>query len=275
MMKRPGQSGGMMTKFIKLIVIVCGVFMSAWVNAEVKIAVAANFKPTLELLVAAYKAQQPSVDISVSTASTGVLYAQLERGAPFDLFLSADSERPKRLEKSYLIEPKTRKNYALGQLVLWAKGQSAVNQNNLNSLGGKLAIANPTLAPFGLAAKQTLHNLGVYDRLKDQIVMGNNVSQVAHYVQTGAAKAGFVALSQVLDKQGGLKDYWLIPSQLYTPINQQMVVIKQAQRSQQETDEVMAFYRFILSSSGQRIIIQHGYQSAEIQIIPRIRPDAE
>ena len=105
--------------------------------------------------------------------------------------------------------------------------------------------------------------------------MGNNVSQVAHYVQTGAAKAGFVALSQVLDKQGGLKDYWLIPSQLYTPINQQMVVIKQAQRSQQETDEVMAFYRFILSSSGQRIIIQHGYQSAEIQIIPRMRPDAE
>jgi molybdate transport system substrate-binding protein len=104
--------------------------------------------------------------------------------------------------------------------------------------------------------------------------MGNNVSQTAHYVQTGAAQAGFVALSQVLNNSSS-KDYWLLPSHLYSPINQQIVVIKQSNRSEQVNKDTMAFYHFILSEQGQKIITKNGYQSSEKQIIPRVTPDVQ
>ena len=136
--------------------------MPVFAHAEVKVAVAANFKPTLVTLIDEYTRMHPRADIRVSSASTGVLYAQINRGAPFDIFLSADSDRPKQLEKSGLVEANTRKNYALGQLVLWRKGFSSVNAESLNTLTGKLAIANPKLAPFGLAAKQAMQKLGTY-----------------------------------------------------------------------------------------------------------------
>lgn len=244
-------------------------------HAEVKVAVAANFKPTLVTLIDEYIRIHPKADISVSSASTGVLYAQIKRGAPFDIFLSADSDRPKRLEKSGLVEPNTRRNYALGQLVLWRKGFSKVNAETLTTLTGKLAIANPKLAPFGLAAKQALLKLGSYTALQPRIVLGNNVSQTAHYVQSGAAEAGFVALSQVMQPIGQSKDYWLLPSHLYSPINQQIVVIKQSARPEPETLEVMAFHHFILSDAGQEIITKSGYQSSKMQSIPRVKPDVQ
>ncbi|QHJ10206.1 Molybdate-binding protein ModA [Paraglaciecola mesophila] len=249
--------------------------MPVFAHAEVKVAVAANFKPTLVTLIEEYTRLHPKADISVSSASTGVLYAQINRGAPFDIFLSADSDRPKRLEKKGLVETNTRKNYALGQLVLWRKGFTSVNAESLNTLTGKLAIANPKLAPFGQAAKQALHKLGKYAALQSRIVLGNNVSQTAHYVQSGAAEAGFIALSQVIKNSGQSKDYWLLPSHLYSPINQQMVVLKQSGRSAAETREVMAFHHFILSDTGRSIITNSGYQSSEMQSIPRVKPDAQ
>lgn len=252
-----------------------GVCMPVFAHAEVKVAVAANFKPTLVTLIDEYTRMHPRADIRVSSASTGVLYAQINRGAPFDIFLSADSDRPKRLEKSGLVEANTRKNYALGQLVLWRKGFSSVNAESLNTLTGKLAIANPKLAPFGLAAKQAMQKLGTYTALQSRIVLGNNVSQTAHYVKSGAAEAGFVALSQVIQRSGQSKDYWLLPSHLYSPINQQMVVIKQSGRPEHETQEVMAFHHFILSDAGQSIITKSGYQSSKMQSIPRVKPDVQ
>ncbi|MEM5497340.1 molybdate ABC transporter substrate-binding protein [Paraglaciecola mesophila] len=264
-----------MSKFSCVLVFIMTACMSMSAVADVKVAVAANFKPTLTLLVEQFMLEHPNTHVSISSASTGVLYAQIERGAPFDLFLSADSERPRRLEQKSLVEKNTRKNYALGQLVLWIKGQSDVAASSLDTLTGRLAIANPKLAPFGLAAEQALQKLEKYEQLKPRIVMGNNVAQTAHYIQTGAAQAGFVALSQVLSITSDAKEYWLLSSHLYSPINQQMAVIKQKSRSEQETKETLALYQFILGTKGQGLIVKSGYQSSEMQTIPRVKPDAQ
>lgn len=264
-----------MSKLSCVFVFVMTACMSMSTVADVKVAVAANFKPTLTLLIEQFTLEHPTIKVSISSASTGVLYAQIERGAPFDLFLSADSERPRRLEQKSLVEKNTRKNYALGQLVLWIKGQTNVAPSSLDTLTGKLAIANPKLAPFGLAAEQALKKLEKYDQLRPSIVMGNNVSQTAHYIQTGAAQAGFVALSQVLSIISATEEYWLLPSHLYSPINQQMVIIKQQGRTEQQTKETLALYQYILGTKGQGLIAKRGYQSSEMQTDSRVKPDAQ
>ncbi|WP_339769875.1 molybdate ABC transporter substrate-binding protein [uncultured Paraglaciecola sp.] len=259
-----------MSKVSAIAFIAYGFFMTFSVNAQVNVAVAANFRPTLELLVDAYKKQHPKADIHLSTASTGVLYAQIERGAPFDIFLSADSLRPKTLENTGKVILGTRKTYALGQLVLWMKGRSSINARSLSLLSGKLAMANPKLAPFGLAAKQTLQKLGLFKQLRNQIVLGNSVAQVAQYVETGASQAGFVALSQVLSQHPSVTDYWLVPSDLYSPIEQQVIIIKQPSRDEQANQQVMNFYRFILSAPGQDIIMKNGYLSVQMRLTPPV-----
>ncbi|WP_205967626.1 molybdate ABC transporter substrate-binding protein [Paraglaciecola sp. 20A4] len=264
-----------MVKVITIAMLLNGLFIAFSAHAQVKVAVAANFKPTLMLIIDAYNKQQTNTDIQVSAASTGILYAQIARGAPFDIFLSADSVRPKTLENNGRVVQGTRKTYALGQLVLWMKGYSAVNAQSLSLLSGKLAMANPKLAPFGVAAKQTLHKLGLFAQLRSQIVMGNSVAQVAQYVETGASNAGFVALSQVLNQHTSDKDYWLVPSDLYSPIDQQIVMIKHPNRDKKTSQQVIDFYQFILSAPSQQIIMNNGYLNAQMPLIPLVSPSVQ
>ncbi|MFQ3236328.1 MAG: molybdate transport system substrate-binding protein [Paraglaciecola sp.] len=243
-------------------------------NAEqkIRVAVAANFKPTLELIAQEYQQQQPQAKIVVSSASTGVLYAQIQRGAPFDIFLSADSVRPKLLEEQDLTLKGSRQSYALGQLVLWAPDEKLTNNLSLAGLQGKLAIANPQLAPFGQAAKVALQKLTYWEKIEAHLVMTNNVLQVNQLIFSGAAQMGFVALSQVLNVPQ--HQYWLLPTHYYPPITQEMVILNRGKvGSSRHTQAVSDFFDYILSAQGQGIIRKNGYQSSGPEANTRVRSD--
>lgn len=247
-----------------------GVALASHAEPKIRVAVAANFKPTLERIAQQYKQVQPHTQILVSSASTGVLYAQIQHGAPFDIFLSADGVRPKLLEQQGLTGG--RQSYAFGQLVLWAPDESHTAKNSLAGLQGKLAIANPLLAPFGQAAKVALQNLAYWQHVEPHLVMTNNVQQVTQLIISGAAQMGFVALSQVLDVPR--HQYWLLPTHYYPPITQQMVILSRGQTGSGEHDQaVRGFFDYILSAQGQGIIGENGYQSAVKPAIPRVGPD--
>ena len=226
-------------------------------DMPVRIAVAANFKPTLQNLAKAYLAQNPQANVQISSASSGVLYAQVLRGAPFDLFLSADSERPEMLQQQGLVETDSLISYALGQLVLWAPGLTELNSDKVKAFSGNIALANPKLAPFGRASIQTLEKLGLWDSERNKLIMANNVSQVAQMVSIGAVPMGL--LSKSLIKTADKKNVWQVPDTYYQAIVQQMVILNTLEVSEQHRQRVRSFYHYILSPQGKNIISQNGY----------------
>jgi molybdate transport system substrate-binding protein len=195
--------------------------------------------------------------IQISSASSGVLYAQILRGAPFDLFLSADSLRPTLLEEQGLILANSRLTYALGKLVLWSSDNAVKGIDDLQRYAGKIAIANPQLAPFGRASQQTLTALALWPSKKNNVVMANNVLQVAHMLHTGAVKLGMVSASQV--KNVPKQQLLVVPEELFTPIVQQIVIINQTISDAHHLHSVKSFYHYLLSTNGQQIIADNGY----------------
>ncbi|HWM29700.1 MAG TPA: molybdate ABC transporter substrate-binding protein [Woeseiaceae bacterium] len=199
---------------------------------EALLAVAANFAEVIELLKGEFE-QETGHSLTVSVASTGTLYAQIKNGAPFDILLAADQERPRLLEGEGLAVPGSRFTYAVGRLTLWSPeaGRIAANGAETLKLGDfrKLAIANPDLAPYGLAARETLEALELDESLEDRIVMGENIGQTHAMVATGNADLGFVALSYVLSPRNESKgSRWDVPQELYTPIRQDAVLLMRA-----------------------------------------------
>ena len=241
----------------------------------IRIAVASNFKTTLEGLVAVWQNTQPerhTTHISISSASTGILYNQITRGAPFDIFMSADEAHPLLLEDTFT--PNKSDVYAIGRLVYWFPkqaqhpqqypDQSASNAKKrlkaliLHESNQKMALANPKLAPYGNAAHTTLVKLALVDKLADKIVTGNNIAQVFQFVYSGAASSGFVALSQI--KQGSVdQQQWLeVPSTEYNPIMQRMILLNSSTRAK-------AVYRFLKSRESRQFIAKNGYA------LPKVR----
>ncbi len=224
---------------------------------QIHIAVASNFKDTLEQLIAEYAPGTPS-EFRISSASTGKLYAQIRHGAPYALFLAADSERPTLLvEQGLTLDPQP-VTYAIGQLALWAP-KASTDADPLELLGdpglSRLAIANPKTAPYGLAARQTLEKLGLWNRLGSRLVRGENIGHAFQYVASGAAPAGLVALAQLRkhSKAKGLQ--WTVPGSLHLPIRQQMVRLKAAAGR----TEIDRFVSFLASDRARRIILAAGY----------------
>ncbi len=225
-------------------------------NSRARIAVAANFAPALRALVRDFVARHGG-RIDVIVGSTGKLYAQIRHGAPFDALFAADKRRPRLLEQEGRARPDSRFSYAIGRLVLWSPDAWLVDPQGLVLHKGRirhLAIANPKLAPYGLAAQQTLKGLGLWQTLRPRIVRGENVGQALQFMRSGNAELGFVALSQVRGPgrvaQGSL---WEVPLALYTPIVQQAVLL---------TDNPLAtdFLRFVQGEEGRVIIASFGYQ---------------
>jgi len=222
---------------------------------ELRIAVAANFLDTMEVLAETYTrtTEQPVV---LSSGSTGKLYAQILNGAPYDLFFSADTERPDLLKNSGFGTDSRRFDYAVGRLVMWSPSADNVGNappyisaNAINFV----AIANPKLAPYGRAAKQTLEFLKIWDQLQGKLVRGENINQAYNFVRSGNADIGMVALSQLIrTQQIDVGSHWLIPESIYTPIVQAGLVIS-------DKDGAENFAAFIQSSPATRIIEQHGY----------------
>ena len=230
--------------------------------AQVRIAVASNFLIPVQGLAKSFE-EQTGHSVTVSAGSTGKLYAQIVNGAPFDIFLAANSREPQRLEASGLTVAGSRFTYALGKLVLWGP-QTQINEQEPktvlnNSALQRLAIANPATAPYGAAAVEVLEKLGLYDALKHKIIRGENVSQTYQYVASGAAQLGFVALSQLKaqERQQTIDNnhYWLVDATFYAPIRQQAVLLKKAEGNA----AVRRFIEFLSGPAGRSAIEAYGY----------------
>ena len=223
---------------------------SSQVN-EVRVAVASNFASTLRALAPYFK-HAYGHDLVISSASSGKLFAQIQHGAPFDVFLSADSDKPARLAAVHNAKPFT---YAIGRLVLWCPSPCKSPLTSLQSFEfSKLAIANPRLAPYGLAAEQTLQRLTLKQATQPHWVMGENISQTYRFIESGNAPLGFIARAQV---QGELNttQHWLVPEAYHQPIKQDGILLSRAAENIAAQD----FIRFIQSATAQGIIRQHGY----------------
>lgn len=224
--------------------------------AEVSVAVAANFtEPAKEIAAAFQKATGNT--LALSFGPSGGFYAQISHGAPFEVFLSADDERPKKLEADGFAVPGTRFPYAVGRLVLYSRTPGLTDAGEAALKSGRferLAIADPAAAPYGEAAIETMRRLGVYEAIKLKVVQGASIAQAFQFVSTGAAEVGFVAQSQVVALKGGSR--WLVPERLHAPILQDAVLLKPGAAD----PAARAFLAFLRSPAAVTIIRRYGYE---------------
>ena len=235
------------------------IFMPLLAHAgEVSVAAASNFSATLDQLVRKFEAASGH-HVRVSKGSTGKLYAQIANGAPFDVFLAADSERPMRIEQEKLAVAGSRFTYAIGRLVLWSPKASLVDVNGQVLKQGQfqhLAIANPKTAPYGTAARETLENLGLLKSVQAKLVQGEDIGQTLQFVASGNAELGFVSLAQI--KAAGSKyqgSYWLVPQTLHMAISQQAVLLEKGRNNAAAHD----FLIYMKSNEARAIIDNNGY----------------
>ncbi len=197
---------------------------------ETTVAVAANAAEVVETLAAEFE-RESGHRVTVTVGSTGKLYAQILHGAPFDLFLAADQKRPRLLVEEGLAVEDSRRTYAIGRLVLWSLDAAMAVGEDLLRDGSfrRLAIANPDLAPYGAAARETLRELGLWESLRPKIVLGENVGQAFAMAASGNAELAFVSLASVLSPRNGHEgSYWKVPEHLHTPIRQDAVLLSRA-----------------------------------------------
>lgn len=221
---------------------------------QINIAVAANFTAPVKEIAAAFR-QKTGHEAVLSFGSSGQFYTQITQDAPFQVFLSADQERPKKLAADGLAVPESRFTYAIGKLVLWSKQPGYVKgEATLRSARfGKLSICNPVAAPYGEAAVETLKSLKLYDALKPKFVEGADIMQAFQFVDTGNAEVGFVALSQLTGDVGGSR--WIVPQALYKPIRQDAILLKKGAGSA----AAKAFLEFLKGPEARAIIEKYGY----------------
>ncbi len=223
--------------------------------AEIRVAVASNFTNAMRDIVARYEAASDN-EVVLAFGSTGKHYAQIVNGAPFDAFFAADVARPRRLEAEGHIVDGSRFTYARGRIVLWSAEARAFTdpEETLRSAGlSRLAVANPRLAPYGLAAKQTLTKLGLWRNLQGRIVMGENIGQTYQFVASGNAPLGFVALSQVRAPATGIAgSHWIVPESYHSPIRQQAVALA-------DRPAVTDFLDFVRGEAAAGVIRGYGY----------------
>lgn len=222
---------------------------------NVQVAVAANFTEPAKEIARAFEARTGHKAI-LSFGASGQFYAQIAKGAPYQVFLSADGERPLKAEAEGLAVLGSRFTYATGRLVLWSRTSGLVDgRGAVLSRGGfdKLAIADPRTAPYGEAAIETLRGLKLYDRLAPRIVQGASITQALQFVRTGAAEVGFVALSQVIDDKTGSR--WIVPETLHAPIAQQAVLLKIGAAD----PAAVAFMAYLKGPQARAIIRRYGY----------------
>lgn len=220
-----------------------------------RIAVASNFAPTLRKLLARYNVDQTEfIKPLIIVASSGTLFLQIQHGASFDLFLSADSERPQLLTETDLAFKDSQQTYAYGQLALWSAKNNITTDSLtvLKSNEQRLAIANPKIAPYGKAAKQVLESLQLWDDYKTRLIQGININQTFQQTRSQAVSLGIVSNSQlVLNNLKGA----LIPSRLHQPIKQQLVILKRSKNSKQ----AKRFVKFLMNEKSQQFIALSGY----------------
>jgi len=227
---------------------------------ELKVAVASNFYPTMKVIAKEYELKTAGSTghhkVVLIPGSSGKHYAQIMNGAPFDIFFSADIKRPRMLEHEDRIVAGTRFTYALGKLILWSSIDDYVDPKGevLNKKDFRyLAIANPKLAPYGKSAEEALRSLNLWTNLKDRLVRGENIAQTFQFINSGNAKLGFVAYSQIMNPNlFSDGSFWKVPQSIYKPIEQQAVLLK-------DSDIGKEFLSFVKSEESLSIIYESGY----------------
>lgn len=233
---------------------------------EVKIAVAANFTQAAKDIGALFE-QKTGHKAVFSFGSTGKFFAQIMQGAPFEVFLAADRERPEKAGIEGLALADTRFTYATGKIVLYSRDAKLIEGPRTLKLEkfSKIAIANPATAPYGAAAVAAMKKLGVYDALKPKIVQGNNIGQTHQYVESGNAELGFVALSQIADHDKGSR--WPVPENLYPVIAQDAILLNNGK----DNPAARAFMLFLGGAEANRVKNKFGYG---VGMPSNIKPDA-
>jgi molybdate transport system substrate-binding protein len=226
--------------------------------APITIAAAADLKYVLDSLVTIFNHQHPLGRATVVYGSSGKFYEQLSHGAPFDMYFSADSDYPRRLQQAGLTAGAPQP-YALGRLVLWSKKLNP-NLKGLNTLLDPrvqhLAIANPAHAPYGRLAEEVLRRYQLYDQVKPKLVLGENIGQAAQYAATGAADAGLLAYSLALSpelRRAG--KFYLIPATAHSPLQQSFVILKRAKGNA----SAAAFATFMASPVARQALKKYGF----------------
>jgi len=232
---------------------------------EVVAAVAANFAAAIARIEPAFE-QASGHQLTVVLGSSGKFLQQIQQGAPFDVFLSADIERPEALAKSNLGVPASRFTYAVGQLALWSPDATAFSDGEAYLKAGAfrhLAIANPVVAPYGAAAQRVLEQLGLWVGLQEKIVRAEDIGQVYAMAASGAAEAAFVAYSAVLagSKPGS---QWIVPQNLYPPLNQDAILITRAQNN----PAAKALLDYLKTPAARDVITSLGYDLPPLNLEP-------
>ena len=240
---------------------VCQFFITTQsVANEIRIAVASNFYPTMKEVVKQFEIEafdsSKASKIVLIPGSSGKHYAQIINGAPFDLFFSADKIRPVLLEQQRISKNESRFTYALGKLALWSPIKGLVDPEGqiLYDKGFRfLAIANPKIAPYGIATKETLVSMKLWQDMNEKLVRGENIAQAFQFISSGNAELGFVSFSQLMNPNFSVKgSFWEVPQSLYNPIEQQAVLL---------TDSSLGrdFMSFVQTDKALNIISKFGY----------------
>jgi len=234
-------------------------------SSELFVAAAADLSSALKEIGNNYE-KKTGVKVRLSFGASGALAQQIHNGAPFDIFFSADMDYPRQLIAANEADPNSLYQYAVGKLVLWAAGDSPLDVEHagmnvlLDPSVKKIAIANPQHAPYGRAAVAALQHAGIYAQVADRLVLGENVSQAAQFVESGNAQVGFVALAHaVAPAMQGKGRYWEIPADDYPPLAQGVVILSHAQHKQVAAD----FVSYVKTKAVQDVLRRYGFTGGQ------------
>lgn len=249
------------------VALLCGTLVLAVVHpsgpvdaAEIAVAAASDLSFAFKEAAGQFE-RQTGTRVKVTLGSSGNLFSQIQNGAPFDAYFSADIRYPQKLEESGQAVPGSLYRYAVGRLVLWVPNRAGLPptqglQTLLDGAVRKVAIANPKHAPYGRAAVAALQHAGIYEAVKDKLVLGENISQAAQFVESGAADAGLLALSlAVVPAMRQAGQYWEVPQEAHPPLEQGAVVLKNGTNR----EGAQAFFSFLQRREGQELFRRYGF----------------
>ncbi|MDP3089362.1 MAG: molybdate ABC transporter substrate-binding protein [Nitrospira sp.] len=249
-----------MIRFILTVILCIGAGVNGVFAEEITIAAASDLNFAMKDLVAEYE-KIAGHQVKLSLGSSGNFYAQIQNGAPFDLYFSADIGYPRKLEEAGLTVSGSLYRYAVGRIVLWAgtasrldvsKGLDVLREPGIK----KIAIANPKHAPYGRAAVAAMESSRVYESVREKLILGENISQAAQFIESGACEIGIIALSLALSPaMSGKGAYWEIPVEAYPPLEQGAVILKQSRNQ----EAARRFLEFLKGPQGQDIMRRYGF----------------
>jgi molybdate transport system substrate-binding protein len=230
-------------------------------DREVTVAAAADLSNALQEISASFE-KRTGVTVKLSFGASGALTQQIQNGAPFDVFFSADMDYPRQLISGGQAESATLYRYAVGRLVLWVPADSPLDVEHkgmdvlLDPSVKKISMANPQHAPYGRAAAAALKHYGLYEKVSDRLVLGENISQAAQFVESGNAQVGFVALAHAIaPAMQGKGKYWMVPADAYPPLDQGVVLIAHSSHRQ----DAAAFLEYVKSAEVAELLRRYGF----------------